>query len=720
MWVPALGVAVALRNPSWSIPVLACSVMILIPAAAGVIRPSARWWPEVFFVSLLSSVAVDLYTMTDAIASAAVCMSFPIVAAPAFVLPLRRALPMIGAGTVIAASCAAAGGAEARLVGGLLIIAVCYTAAVVAVVVVLRQSASLADRQASIADTEDARLVAARVAAHTRADYSRTMHDTVVNTLTVVASGGAAVADHELVRRRCAADLATIADLTEPTSPGLSRLDDVVASSQLPIVWVGMDAPSRRQLESELTDTQVRALERIVRELLRNVEQHADADRVTIEARRHGDFFEVVVTDDGRGFSPETTQGFGLAESVHRRAAEAGLEVDVSSTPGSGTRASVSCPLSTGATVGRDVASARHADRSGDDVARSLGYAGAWAWAAAIGFAGLILAVGGGAGIHGIGSSIVVLGLSAVCYILCRDGRRLTPGWAIVVAAVVPVAFALGFVGIDRGGDPNLWPGIGISPLLVILLMAAPSRWYLVAATGALVVTGALCAELWASTSDLAVIAIVNVVLHLAQMAGWVNFAIALVHVSERVSGARRRARESRSHRVSLAEARAVHERWLSEGVQAALDLLEELQEGRSDPMAPAVQQRAAQVTRELRQRLLLSPDLTHLGSWLAAAVDRSKRRGVHLELRLGDKDLPDAHHAAAVGGALLEAIDVLAPGSEVTVAYFGSGQESDLTIVGPTGFAAALDEAELATVEVRCTTVRDQDLVEFRRRVSV
>jgi signal transduction histidine kinase len=87
------------------------------------------------------------------------------------------------------------------------------------------------------------------------------------------------------------------------------------------------------------------ALLRCTQESLANVGKHANASTVGIVLTRGGDVIELEITDDGRGFTVDTAQGFGLA-GMRRRLAELGGELTVTSSPGGGTRVLAVLPAS--------------------------------------------------------------------------------------------------------------------------------------------------------------------------------------------------------------------------------------------------------------------------------------------------------------------------------------------------------------------------------------
>jgi signal transduction histidine kinase len=91
---------------------------------------------------------------------------------------------------------------------------------------------------------------------------------------------------------------------------------------------------------------------RAVRELLFNIVKHAKATQVTISLAKNHDQLQIEVVDDGIGFDPAQAarrlrrggSGFGLF-SVSERLQHLGGSFDITSRPGSGTRALLTAPL---------------------------------------------------------------------------------------------------------------------------------------------------------------------------------------------------------------------------------------------------------------------------------------------------------------------------------------------------------------------------------------
>lgn len=89
-----------------------------------------------------------------------------------------------------------------------------------------------------------------------------------------------------------------------------------------------------------------RELVRIVQEALNNARRHAEPRRVRVRLWLDGDLACVEVADDGRGFDTDRP-GIGVGQqSMRHRARELGGELEVESTPGSGTRVRFEVPVS--------------------------------------------------------------------------------------------------------------------------------------------------------------------------------------------------------------------------------------------------------------------------------------------------------------------------------------------------------------------------------------
>jgi signal transduction histidine kinase len=129
------------------------------------------------------------------------------------------------------------------------------------------------------------------------------------------------------------------------------------------IDWLAERAMDRYGLEVRFTETGTRSnidenvrvfIFKSVQELINNAARHSGSPQVKIYARWGSDRFEIEVSDHGRGFDTTAfTNGlsddccFGLF-SIRERLSYIGGELIIESSPGKGTRVTISAPCGTG------------------------------------------------------------------------------------------------------------------------------------------------------------------------------------------------------------------------------------------------------------------------------------------------------------------------------------------------------------------------------------
>ena len=89
---------------------------------------------------------------------------------------------------------------------------------------------------------------------------------------------------------------------------------------------------------------------RMFREMLSNIEKHAQARQVDIEVKQDGSGVILRVTDDGKGIMPEqirSSNAMGLIE-IRERARSLGGELEIEGIAGKGTSVTVKVPLHSG------------------------------------------------------------------------------------------------------------------------------------------------------------------------------------------------------------------------------------------------------------------------------------------------------------------------------------------------------------------------------------
>jgi signal transduction histidine kinase len=118
------------------------------------------------------------------------------------------------------------------------------------------------------------------------------------------------------------------------------RLDDVIRSSGVKLVWEVEELPA---LE-ELSPAAIFCVQRILLEAITNVLKHAQARELRVAARASGTGIEIRISDDGAGFDPaRRADGLGLA-SMRARAHRIGAHLAIRSKPGAGTEVVLRLP----------------------------------------------------------------------------------------------------------------------------------------------------------------------------------------------------------------------------------------------------------------------------------------------------------------------------------------------------------------------------------------
>jgi anti-sigma regulatory factor (Ser/Thr protein kinase) len=170
--------------------------------------------------------------------------------------------------------------------------------------------------------------------------WERTLHDSVVNTLGAIATGGV-VTSEALIRRRCEADLVVIEHVREQLDPPTpDDLHDVLrTAAQLGLRVDRRAASTFDALLDASSAAQRRVALAVVVEALLNVAKHARTDQIEISCSASTRDFWVV--DRGVGLSG--TDRRRLRESLDRRALDADLVVSLDH-PARGTTVRIHVP----------------------------------------------------------------------------------------------------------------------------------------------------------------------------------------------------------------------------------------------------------------------------------------------------------------------------------------------------------------------------------------
>jgi len=199
---------------------------------------------------------------------------------------------------------------------------------------VLHQQAVLRERQRIMADMHDG------------------LGSGLIGLLSQVHSRSADIAQIEQRLNDMLTDLSAIVDSLQPMEGDLGvvlgniryRMSKAIKASGVKLVWQVEPLPALEDLAPD----KVLSIQRIVLEALTNVLRHAAASSVTVSARYIADHevINIAIADDGVGFSFETAEhGHGL-RNMYSRAQRIGVQIDIDSSPGRGTRVTLKFPVS--------------------------------------------------------------------------------------------------------------------------------------------------------------------------------------------------------------------------------------------------------------------------------------------------------------------------------------------------------------------------------------
>lgn len=583
-------------------------------------------------------------------------------------------------------------------------------------------AARRADEQAERA-RESAR--AERIARDTGreiAEDARVLHDTIINTLSLVARGPGADFNLDAVRRRAAHDTAVIRRLSRDGEPqgadeegGLAQLVAAVGHhAALPIDYDGPSPEDLERFDSLLPVETSRAIVRAVFELVTNAAKHSGARSVRLRLELQPVGVVISVSDDGIGFAGEPVPGRGLAESVFRRCEDANVAVSLRSAPGKGTTVTLVYGME------REERTAPMPDERADLNARAIAAAGCWIWAGIIISADLLLSAfrPPTIAVSTIAVSISLAVLAVIAWSFARR-RRVAPLWlTILMVLSVPAAYLAPILTIIDAGQPLLFfPALVGTVPLVILMMTHRSGIPLTLALSGLgvAVTGVSLAMAAAQQSSF-LSAIVAAAPQLGLFAGWGVF----VPVLTRAVGAYREqlwtAFELDVGAAAQNALTTARERWIRVGTRTSVALLDEIAMGAADPRDPAVQRRCADEESYLRQLLLIDPTVLNLSPWLALALVKARSRSVSLEVRGGTVDSSDPATARLAGEVLLTVLDFCGASDQVIVSLFSEADGPVCLILGPAGLAPVLEDVLAANLPaLECVAGASHTLISVR-----
>ncbi|CAM3190238.1 hypothetical protein NODU109028_02615 [Nocardioides dubius] len=582
------------------------------------------------------------------------------------------------------------------------------------------------DAESSAAAAQARGLVAVRAASAEAAENARILHDTVINTMAAIASGGRGLRDTDAVRRRCARDVETVEDL-EAGRPALQIgvLDkgDTVPGTDVRIRRVGLAGSALNRELADLPPAVQRAVSGAVDELLQNAAKHADVDEVVLEVRTDAQEFVVIVADDGRGFEGELPGDRGFARSVRARAESAGIDVVLTTAPGAGTAVALTHRRGT---------APREKEPGSTGVAfsgviRGLRVRAAWLYSVGLAAIGLVLCLsnhGGAWTPEYLMVAVLLLGSGLAWLEVRRAGRHRVGAVGVVVLALAAiVAFLLAAWSVDFGRENVVvWQAIGCTGPLVLLLALRRTQRAFQFGCALLVLTALTVAGLVGVESpEAAAVVVVAAAAALGLAIGWSLFHRTLGTIAAKVLREHRVAETARADTAKVEAAAAARQRWRSAGLQDVLMLLRGIATGQLDPADRAVRQACGDEESYLRQLIQLDPALVRMGDWYAQALRQARVRGVRLALRSGEVEPADDKTAAELGMEILRAVDTVESDEELTITLYPAGDGLRLTMVAP--HPRLVPEATRWSLpehaDVAFLALGDQDMIEVMLRAE-
>lgn len=541
-------------------------------------------------------------------------------------------------------------------------------------------------RAATDADTVAADLARAhrrqRLDEHTSAEMaeqSRVLHDTAINTLGAIANGGAGTADADQVREQCARDVAVLSALGG-RHPLLQRADimDVFTQPGLPTRRRGADDAQLERWGRALPEATVAGIVSCVREAVTNATKHSGADGVVVEAEADGSTLVVTVSDDGVGFVPEAHHsGSGIGLSILDRARDLGFDASVDSTPGRGTTVRIVVPDAPRPQPDAAVP-ARTADHALYARAGEL-------WGLGVAVVSVILTVAGSADYaYALFPMIAIMLVSWFVYRTFPRVRS-TPVFLVSLIVSTCAVFLLAATATTFGTDGAVhWHALAPTGPFVLLLTATQRRW---ARTAAVVAWAGTAVTLSVSLREVSTVAAAIVLVAAGVGVGfsgvWAVFQGVLRSLGDQAARSRHELDDARIRADLDAATQRNYRRWISAGLDSAIDLLRAIAERTLATQSPATCAACATEERHLRQIVQISPRFVNLSRELPQTLRIARAREVSLFLRTGDVDAPDIATARSIARSISASIAGLERGDTLRASLFPIAEGLQLTLLG-------------------------------------
>ena len=188
-----------------------------------------------------------------------------------------------------------------------------------------------------------------RIRLDERARISAHLHDSVLQTLTLIQQNSDDPAQTAQLARRQERELRNWLYGPTPSSPDGIQLGTALEAAALEVEemhGVSIEVIAVGDSGEPIAGS-IEALIAAVREAMTNAAKHSGSERVDVFAERTAQSIEVFIRDTGDGFDPDTVGPHrkGLSQSIVARMARAGGSATIWSEPGQGTEVELVLPL---------------------------------------------------------------------------------------------------------------------------------------------------------------------------------------------------------------------------------------------------------------------------------------------------------------------------------------------------------------------------------------
>lgn len=561
----------------------------------------------------------------------------------------------------------------------------------------LRLAVRADDEEAAAERARDQAEITHRVSAQV-AEESRVLHDTAINTLSAIATGGVSIQNTQQVRDECARNLAVLRGLrgeqAASNDPGFA-FQELLGYPGLPIRRVGLDDGAVRELIRELPSGSVVGMIRAIREAIVNANKHASATHIEISIAREGRDLRIEVRDDGVGFDPTTVTARGLTHSISTRADTFGFTASLNSSPGAGT----AITLTASPDVPDRTDSLIPTEESVDRVVAGLHRQAGLLWGGGVTLVTvliILLRTSHYQSLYPMSYALYpMIAVMASAWIAVKAARLGASQWwgklGLILAALIVFLFSAAATSFGTAGAVH-WHVLAATGPAVLLLSTRPSlRWLCVAGGLWGLTVGVVAALTWRSSETGAVIVVIAGASAGAFSYVWLRFMRRITALS--IDAAAAQQRTVRAQRAAAADraAQDTYRRWVDAGLDSAAELLHAISNGTRSPNDPDTQTACGREEAYLRQLILVSPELVHIGHTAMCALRNAHENGITLSLRLGGQDAPDEDTAHSLSKTLTDAIRSASPGQKLTASVFPVQNGLQLTLVeSPEGMPEA------------------------------